>query len=173
MENKIITMLTGRQSGLDHQMSILGKKPKVYDYREKISLIKLKQSFFDYEDIWFAEDSGQLPFEDSKNPIIVSGYFNAGNFRYYVQSSDETDPQYVALRTTVNYAERIAERLEKRGAEKIVIGKEVNQRKLLDLALTLQGNKLEQKVQGFMALPKEAQEREVRRLFEYQTRGNK
>ena len=164
-----LIILHGRQSGLDSRMQVDKRKIEVYDYRSEKPLLKVKPKDYGVKELWFIEDIREdIPiWKQSNRPIIVSGHFNAGYFKYSCCGHLESDPQYVALRTTESALERVAEELTDKGARNIIIGREVDKRKTLDYITQLRDDETNRRVHDFFNFSQEEQERVLHNLFSY------
>lgn len=172
-ESERIIILRREQFGLNHQMRVLGKSPQVYDFRKIKSIDELKEK--DYvAGLWFIEGTvANYSFQEkSEKPAVVSAYFER-YYQYSCMGGSNSDPQYVAIKSSLEDVDRFAEVLAKKGGQRIVMGLIVNPRKTIEFALEKRAFGLEQKVTVLMALPREEQEREIRNLLSYKAGGKK
>lgn len=139
----------------------------VFDERDTCSLYSASSSCNDKKnEIWFIYPEYEIPIlVDREKPYIVSGWADEGHFFYSCCGAHETDPEYMAVRTTKDKIDEIRAKFEKAGYEKIIYGREVDIEKTSRLLHEVQRIAKARSAEEFLKLPIEEQRKRLETIL--------
>ncbi|MBM3234102.1 hypothetical protein FJZ19_03335 [Candidatus Pacearchaeota archaeon] len=172
-----IAQLYNRQEGLDRQMHGV----KVFDSREVSPILKTKTSRRTYEryknkeEIWFLVGFSKdtplfIPdwqiFIESEKPYVVSGLIPQGYFTYScMESDDESDPQYVAIKSDEIGIDEAIKRIKGARGNEIIYGRELDIQKAIDFLKDFQAKAKAERIEEFLNLPVDEQRKRLESLL--------
>jgi len=158
--------LSKRQKYLDDKVRTKGFKLEVYDSRKYQLLQDMEPGEKDYSEVWHTDYTTVRPeLVKDPNKLLVSVRFPVGISGYYVCGERESNEEFAVTRVAEGDLERVINKLEERGAEEIIIGRELDKRETLLLADSLKITVITDAVKSFYEMPKNQQEERLRELL--------